>query len=78
MEKPSDRELRIIRQQLRHFDIMYRRGEPEITDAEYDAMFQMLQNWERIWPELVTPDSPTQVVEHKDDGTEVHWYDPLP
>jgi len=73
--KPSPRELRVIRSQLRHFSIMYYRGEPEITDAEYDAMFRMLQKWETQWPELVVPDSPTQVVEYEDDGTEEHWYE---
>jgi DNA ligase (NAD+) len=35
---------------------------PEITDAEYDALFRRLQELEKAHPELVTPDSPTQRV----------------
>jgi len=33
---------------------------PEITDAEYDALFRELVDLETRYPELVTPDSPTQ------------------
>ncbi|NMX22053.1 DNA ligase (NAD(+)) LigA [ANME-1 cluster archaeon GoMg4] len=34
--------------------------EPEISDAEYDRLFQELEELERKHPELITPDSPTQ------------------
>jgi DNA ligase (NAD+) len=36
--------------------------EPEISDAEYDRLFQELEDLERTYPEYVTPDSPTQRV----------------
>src|SRR5262245_1550301 len=36
--------------------------DPEITDAEYDALFRRLQELEAEHPTLVTPDSPTQRV----------------
>ena len=36
--------------------------QPEITDAEYDALFRELVELETRFPELVTPDSPTQRV----------------
>ena len=36
--------------------------DPEIADAEYDALFDRLVDLERLHPELVTPDSPTQRV----------------
>jgi DNA ligase (NAD+) len=36
--------------------------QPEITDAEYDALFSELVQLETQYPELVTPDSPTQRV----------------
>ena len=36
--------------------------QPEITDAEYDALFRELVDLETQFPELVTPDSPTQRV----------------
>ena len=35
---------------------------PVISDAEYDALMRELQALERRYPELVTPDSPTQRV----------------
>ena len=35
---------------------------PEISDAEYDALFRRLQELEQAYPDLVTPDSPTQRV----------------
>jgi DNA ligase (NAD+) len=35
---------------------------PEIPDAEYDRMFRELQALEAAFPELLTPDSPTQRV----------------
>ena len=35
---------------------------PTITDAEYDRLFQELKELEGLYPELVTPDSPTQRV----------------
>jgi len=36
--------------------------QPEISDAEYDALLHELRNLESEHPELVTPDSPTQRV----------------
>jgi len=40
----------------------YELDEPEITDAEYDALFRELVDLETRYPELITPDSPTQRV----------------
>ena len=36
--------------------------DPEVSDAEYDALVRELQALEMAHPELVTPDSPTQRV----------------
>lgn len=36
--------------------------DPQIPDAEYDRLMQQLRHLEREYPELVTPDSPTQRV----------------
>ncbi len=36
--------------------------EPAVSDAEYDALLRELQDLERQWPSLATPDSPTQRV----------------
>ena len=46
----------------RHNHLYYTRDQPEIADAEYDALFRQLQSIEREHPELATPDSPTQRV----------------
>ncbi len=35
---------------------------PEVSDAEYDRLFQELQSLETDYPALITPDSPTQRV----------------
>ena len=36
--------------------------EPEISDAEYDALYNELETLEESYPELITPNSPTQRV----------------
>ncbi len=46
----------------RHNYLYYVLDQPEITDAEYDAMFRELVELERTHPELARPDSPTQRV----------------
>jgi DNA ligase (NAD+) len=58
---PADRVRELRREILRH-DALYARGEPEISDAEYDALFLELRALEAAHPELATPDSPTQRV----------------
>ena len=52
-----------LAQQLKyHNDLYYNQDNPEIEDYEYDAMLRELENLEAEFPELVTPDSPTQKV----------------
>src|ERR1700683_1312524 len=52
-----------LREELRrHEHLYYVLDQPEITDAEYDAMMRELKELEEAHPELVTPDSPTQRV----------------
>ena len=46
----------------RHNYLYYVQDRPEITDAEYDALFRELVNLEKQFPDLVPPDSPTQRV----------------
>ena len=40
----------------------YALDSPEISDAAYDALVRELEGIEAAWPQLVTPDSPTQRV----------------
>ncbi len=50
-----------LREQLRyHSHRYYVLGEPEISDADYDAMLRDLIALEEAHPELISPDSPTQ------------------
>jgi len=46
----------------RHNRLYYEKDMPEITDAEYDALFKELQGLEGSFPELALPDSPTKRV----------------
>jgi DNA ligase (NAD+) len=52
-----------LRDEIRHHEYLYYvQDQPEIGDAEYDALMRQLQAIEREHPELLTPDSPTQRV----------------
>jgi DNA ligase (NAD+) len=52
-----------LREEIRRHDYLYHvRGEPEISDAAYDALFRELRALEEAHPQWVTPDSPTQRV----------------
>jgi len=57
------KEAQKLREELRHHNYLYYvLDKPEISDAEYDRMLRRLQEIEEKYPELVTPDSPTQRV----------------
>ena len=45
-----------------HIERYYNQDNPEISDYEYDMLMQELKTLEKEYPELVTPDSPTQKV----------------
>ncbi len=50
-----------LRKLITHHEYLYYvLNKPEITDEEFDNLMKELQMWERKYPELVTPDSPTQ------------------
>src|SRR5436305_5901308 len=52
-----------LRDQIRYHNKRYHElDDPEISDAEYDALVRELQAIEEANPDLVTPDSPTQQV----------------
>lgn len=65
-EMPQKKELEEIeklRNELRHHEYLYYvLDKPEISDAEYDAMMRRLEQLEKQYPDLITPDSPTQRV----------------
>ncbi|MCR4319799.1 MAG: NAD-dependent DNA ligase LigA [Candidatus Brocadiaceae bacterium] len=52
-----------LRDTIRYHDRKYYvENNPEITDYEYDQLLKELQRLEKLHPELITPDSPTQRV----------------
>jgi DNA ligase (NAD+) len=52
-----------LRSELNHHNYLYFvLDRPEISDGAYDALFQELKKLEEQYPELVTPESPTQRV----------------
>ncbi len=52
-----------LRAVLKYHDWKYYvQAEPSISDIEYDKLFKALKDLEAEYPELVTPDSPTQRV----------------
>ena len=69
-----------LRRELRHHSYMYYVLErPEITDYEFDHMYRELVDIEKEYPELVTPDSPTQRVGAKasEDFPKVRFRKPM-
>ncbi len=52
-----------LREEIHHHDYLYYvLDKPEISDAAYDKLFRELQDLEKKFPDLITPDSPTQRV----------------
>ena len=59
----SREEAEELRDSIRHHEYQYYvLDQPEVSDAEYDALMRRLQALEQERPELLTPDSPTQRV----------------
>jgi DNA ligase (NAD+) len=56
-------ELEALRRLIRHHEERYYiHAAPEISDAEFDRLLHELERLEAAYPDLVTPDSPTQRV----------------
>jgi DNA ligase (NAD+) len=52
-----------LREAIHHHDYLYYvEARPEVSDAEYDTLLKELRALEAAFPDLVTPDSPTQRV----------------
>ncbi len=59
---PAERAAWLRGELSRHLRLYHELDEPEISDAEYDALYRELVELEEQQPELRTPDSPTQRV----------------
>lgn len=58
-----------LRQELHEHNYRYHTlGDPIITDAEYDTLYHELRSLEETYPELITPDSPTQRAGYESDS----------
>ncbi|MBE7517715.1 MAG: NAD-dependent DNA ligase LigA [Thermoflexaceae bacterium] len=65
MDEPTQYEARLRSEELRslinyHNHRYYVLDSPEVSDAEYDELMNELRGLEGRFPELITPDSPTQ------------------
>ena len=61
--KEVKRELTKLRKEIRHHnDRYYNEDNPEISDYEYDQLMLRLKTLEKQYPELITKNSPTQMV----------------
>jgi DNA ligase (NAD+) len=59
----AETRIRELREQIeRHNRLYFVEDRPEISDQEYDMLMRELQDLENLFPDMVTPDSPTQRV----------------
>lgn len=61
-EDPQIEIARLIAEIDRHNRLYYEQAEPEITDAEYDALYRRLESLEAEYPLFADPNSPTRRV----------------
>ena len=61
-ERAEERALGLREEIRRHERLYYAQNAPEISDQEYDRLERELRDLEARFPDLVTPDSPTQRV----------------
>jgi DNA ligase (NAD+) len=55
----------------RHDRLYFRENKPEISDAAYDRLFRELEDLEKEFPAIKTPDSPTAKVGAKPQGQDI-------
>lgn len=59
----AKQKIKDLRKEIRHHDYLYYvKNTPEISDEEYDKLVEELEDLEDQYPDLITPDSPTQRV----------------
>ena len=63
LEKKNEKKIEALREKIRHHEYRYYvLDDPEISDADFDALMNELKRLEAEHPQLITPDSPTQRV----------------
>ncbi len=62
-QEEANRRIEELRRDIeRHNYLYYAESDPEVSDAEYDALMEELKRLESLYPELISSDSPTQRV----------------
>src|SRR5881397_3994050 len=62
-QKEAEKKIAELREEVRKHDrLYYENATPIISDREYDRLYKELVDLETQFPDLVTPDSPTQRV----------------
>jgi DNA ligase (NAD+) len=62
-KEQARREIEALREGIEYHDFLYYvKDQPVISDETYDKLFRRLQDLEQAFPELASPDSPTQRV----------------
>lgn len=70
----AEKEALSLREQINYHNRKYYvEDSPEIDDYEYDMLYRKLQELEAQFPQLITPDSPTQKV----GGTPLNKFEPV-
>ena len=62
LEDSRARHAKLVKEIREHDAAYYMHDAPKISDAEYDALRKDLEELEAKYPDLITPDSPTQTV----------------
>jgi DNA ligase (NAD+) len=61
--KRAEKEILRLRKAIEHHNYLYYvLNQPEISDREYDMLYKKLEELEKQFPALITPDSPTRRV----------------
>jgi len=75
----AEKRVRELREEIRrHEHLYYVLNRPEISDQDYDALERELRELETRYPDLVTPDSPTQRVGEKPSDEFPTWEHRVP
>ena len=62
-DKPVQNRIRKLSAEIeRHNDLYYVANQPEISDRDYDRLYHELDDLEKLYPQFLMPDSPTQRV----------------
>src|SRR5882672_12666242 len=62
LNEAKTRHAQLVDEIRQHDHAYYVLAQPSITDQDYDRLYRQLSDLEKEFPELVTPDSPTQRV----------------